>query len=133
MTITHEKPDVQEGWGALQFDYKFNREKPPGIYTTNYGLEGLISISCWMKSKYPCIIGLKLKDKKKKYNFMIPCRVKPEWRKYTYGKGDFKQSSGMKGRLETTRFDGHIEFRDVTPRPEHSNNILWIDQIEIRR
>lgn len=133
LTITHEKDKIKEGWGALQFDYKYNREKPPGVYTTNYGMEGLRNLKVWLKSKNPSIIGIRLKDKHKQYDFTYPVRVENKWRQISISHTDYKAAVGMKERLETTRFDGYLEFRDMTPHPSSKDNTLWIDTIEIYR
>lgn len=133
MTIDHEKADVKEGWGCLQFDYKFNSKKPPAVYSDKYGFEGLRRISFWLRSKNPCIIGVRLDDKKNQYNFMVPIAVDSKWRKTMLAPADFKHAVGMKERLETTRFGGYIEFRDITPSPRTKENTLWVDTIVINR
>lgn len=131
--ITHEKNDIREGWGALQFSYKFNPKKRPGIYSTSYGFEGLTCIKVWMKSKNPCMIGLRLKDKKKELRFLVPLSVDKKWRHYTISQYDIRDSAGVKGKLETARLDGFIEFADISRPGGFSNNTIWIDHIEVFR
>lgn len=133
ITITHEKPDIKEGWGALQFDYQFNSKKPPGITSTCYGFEGLRVLKFWAKAKYPCLIGVRLKDKHDQYNFQINFSVGTKWKLISCGSVDFKLAANMKERMEATRFGGYIDIRDVTPKPQHKENTLWIDDIWILR
>jgi hypothetical protein len=133
MTITHEKKDIKEGWGSLQFDYRFDKKRPPGIYTKNYGLEGLMNLNLWMKAKHSCYIGLRLKDKRQELEFLIIKPVGTKWQKYVYLTNDFRLASGYGGRLDTNRFDGYIEFCDMTPRPSAETNTLWVDTVFITR
>jgi hypothetical protein len=133
MTITHEKKDVKEGWGSLQFDYRFDKKKPPGIVSKNYGMEGLMNINLWMKAKNRCYIGIRLKDKRKELEFMVIEPVGTKWVNYTIMTRDFQAASGYTGRLDTNRFDGYLELCDVTPKPQTEQNTLWVDTILISR
>ncbi|MDQ7821517.1 MAG: hypothetical protein RDV48_01845 [Candidatus Eremiobacteraeota bacterium] len=133
MTITREKNMAKVGWGCLQFDYKFNRKRPPGFYTTNYGFESLISLKFWMKARNPCTVGVRLKDKQEEYEFLVPLQVGTKWHQYILSAQHFRDAANYRGKLDANRFGGYIEFRDMTARPPSKTNTLWIDQIEIRR
>ena len=125
--------EKKEGWGCLQFDYKPNKKKPPGIYCTHYGLESMLQMKFWLKAKNKCLIGVRLKDKKDEYEFIVPVEVGTKWIHYVVKSDDYKTHARYEGRLDTNRFGGYVEFRDMTKNPTFKENTLWLDTFYILR
>jgi|GEM_PF-1754130 len=123
----------KEGWACLKLDYRPDRKRPPGIYCTHFGFEALLQMKFWLKARNKCLIGVRLKDKKGELEFLVPVEVGTKWVHYTLKPDDYKQRSGYSGRLDTNRFSGYIEFRDMTRNPSFKENTLWLDTLYIHR
>jgi len=133
MTIAHDKKAVKEGWGCLQFDYKYSSKKSPGVYSECYGFESFLQYYIWLRSRNECTIGLTLKDKKGEYDFTMPVRVGNKWVKVSLTPRDYQERVGHKGRLDYNRFAGYIAVRDITSRPTYSTNTIWVDTMYLMK
>jgi len=132
-TLSIDFNEKKEGWGCLKFDYKPDRKRPPGVFCKHFGLEALLQLKFWAKAKNKCKVGVRLQDKKGELEFLVPVEVGTKWTHYTLKPDDFKNFAGYTGRMDSNRFGGYIEFRDITKNPSYKENTLWLDTLYIQR
>lgn len=133
-TIVHEDNLKKKGWGALQFDYKYKEGKYPGLHSTAYPMEGILSISVWMKAKNPCLWQIKIKRKSDGKVFKVTFKVDKTWKKHTFTASDFKEQTKHEGKFDRLDFAKWLNLVDVGENKRTGErNTVWIDDLVITR
>ena len=130
MLIVHEKENVKEGFGALQFSYKKGRKRP-GIKTEKIPVEGLTRMKFYMKAQKPGYWQVQIMRKSDKRIFHKTFKVGKKWRHYNFGVMDFVHEAGYKGKFSQTDLRAWIRFIPVNP--IYKENTVWIDNIHLIR
>jgi hypothetical protein len=133
MAIVHEGTNKKEGWGSMQFDYKYMNGKEPGFKTTTYDVEGLIYMNLWMKAKKPCKWQVQFKRKSDSMVFKKTFNVGTQWKQYTINPFDMRDEVGYKGKFSRNDFQKLMTFVDISTKKQGETNTVWIDHIVITK
>ncbi|MCE1245011.1 MAG: hypothetical protein LWY06_00035 [Firmicutes bacterium] len=131
MTIVHD--EKKEGWGAMQFDYKYGDGKEPGFRSTVYDIEGAIITKFWMKAKKPCKWQLQYKRKSDGLVLKRTFNVGTNWKQYTVNTYDMKNEIRYTGKFSANELAKWINFVDISSRKEGESNTVWIDHVVITK
>lgn len=131
LSITHEKEDIESGWGSLQFDYKVVSGHRPAFHCDNMVIESINTLTFYMKSKKPSVWAVQIRRKSDDKILSKMFRVDTKWTKIFITIDDLKARSGIKGKFNLNDFKKWIQFVDVNPR--YDENTVWLDHFSIVR
>jgi len=131
-TIVHDQQNIKEGWGALQYDYKYKEKPRPGFHSKAYTIEGLINLNFWMKARKPCIWRVQIQRKSDNKIFYRTFRIGTKWKEYNANIYEMRDEARYKGRFSKNDLKKWVNFVDITNQSSGANTI-WIDNIVIMK
>lgn len=132
LKIVHKKGLYKEGFGALQYDYRFRKSRHPGIKSTAIPVEGLTRFKLYMKAKKPGIWQVQIKRKSDNKVFHKNLRVGTKWKHYDFGYTAFLKDTGYSGKFSQVDLRPWIRIVQADI-PRYKENTVWIDGIELIR